>query len=428
MNKEKKAFIQEQIVQEKKNKMKKNIYMLIKLCFCAILFGTIANVAFHFTDIYLDEMLEEKNETEVSLNNEKVTNKEEKKKEIDEEKTATNTKKEEKVEPVVIEQELTLENVEELYDLLRKTAKQYNHSIVTVTGVVEGVDWFDNPSKIEEAAYGVVLAEDEKRFYILTKNETVKEVESIQIIFYNGASAKAKVRGKDEITNLAILSVAKGHLSKEDVEEIKVASLGDSYSLTEGNFVMALGSPNGYMYSMDFGMISGQKREHFIVDGKMEVFNTNMAYYTKGEGIVVDIDGKVIGLITHSYKDNAEDNIFTMVGISRLKMIIEKMINKQKMPYLGVVANDIPEEQKEKLGVENGIYVTEVENNSPALETGIRVGDVIVEIGGTRISSLINFCNLLAEFKPEDEIKMKIVRTSSGLGEEREIVVYLGKR
>lgn len=427
MNKEKKAFIQEQIVPEKKNKIKKNIYIVIGLCFCAILFGTIASVAFYFTGIYLEEMLEEKNRTEVSLNDEEIIN-EEKKKELEEEKTGTNTKKEEKIEPAFVEKEFTLDNVEEMYDLLRKTAKQYNHSIVTVTGVMEGVDWFDNPSKIEEAAYGVVLAEDEKRFYILTKNETIKEVESIQVIFYNGASVKAKMRGKDTITNLAILSVAKEHLSKEDIEEIKVASLGDSYSLTEGNFVMALGSPNGYMYSMDFGMISGQKREHFIVDGKMEIFNTNMTYYTKGEGIVVDIDGKVIGLITHSYKDNTEDNIFTMVGISRLRMIIEKMINKQKMPYLGVVANDIPEEQEEKLGVENGIYVTEIESNSPALEAGIRVGDVIVEIGGTRISSLINFCNLLAEFAPEDRIKMKIVSTSSGLKEEREIIVHLGKR
>ncbi len=424
MDEKKKAFIQEQIVPERNNKIKKGVWTAAALFLCAVLFGTVSSLAFHFTGTYFDEMFEANNGDKVSLDSEEDGRKEK----AEKEQTDNKTKKEEKSETIIIKEEVTLDKIEEAYTLLRKAAKQYNNYIVTVAGVMQGVDWFDNPSEMEAAAYGVILAEDEKRLYILTAKDKVWDVESIQVTFYNGISAEAKVRGKDKITNLAVLSVTKEQLAKEDLEDIKVASLGDSYSLLEGTFVMALGSPNGYMYSMDFGMISGQKRDYAIADGKLEIFNTNMAYHSQGEGIIVDMDGKIVGLITHSYDNSTNNNISTMIGISRLKTIIEKMINKQKMPYFGVVANDIPEEHKEKLGVENGIYVTEVKGNSPALEAGLRAGDVIVEVGGTRVSSIINFSNLLAEFEPKDEIKIKVVGNSSGGKEEQELSVILGKR
>ena len=256
----------------------------------------------------------------------------------------------------------------------------------------------------------------------------MQNAESFQITFTDNTIIEAKLRGTDKETNLAVLSVAKRQLTDETLEKVLVAKLGDSYSLMEGTFVMALGSPNGYLYSMDMGVIAGQKRDYAVLDGKLELFHTTMGYYGAGEGVVVDIDGRVVGVITHAYDGENNSEINTMIGISRLKLIIEKMINKQPMVQFGIIANDIPESNQEKLGVENGIYVTEVRSNSPALETGIRAGDIIVEVDGTRVSSVINFGNILAKYEPGEVVPVKYVRSSSTNTAEREVTVTLGTR
>lgn len=427
MNEKKKAFIQEQIVPERNNRIKKTLLMAGAVAFCAVLFGVIASLTMAFAEPYFDEMAEKKNGDSVSLESEE-NNEETGEGQTQEADTEEKEESESKPETIVVEAEMTLDRIEECYALLRKTAKQYNACIVTVSGRMQGVDWFDNPSEMAEASFGVILAEDSERLYILTNYDSVQDVESIQITFANNATAEAKLRGKDKITSLAVLSVAKEAVTKETLDYIMVADLGDSYSLTEGTFVMALGSPNGYMHSMDFGMISGQKRDQAVLDGKLELFNTNMGYYSGGEGVVLDINGRVIGLITHDYDKGANSEVNTMIGISRLKQLIEKMINKQPLVHFGIIASDIPEAKKENLGVESGIYVTEAEGNSPALEAGIRAGDVIVEIEGTPVASIINFSNILGQHKPKDKLTIKVARSAASGTSEQEVTVVLGKR
>lgn len=428
MDEKKRAFIQEQIVPERNSRIKKGALTVAAVFLCAVLFGTVASLTFYMTGNYFDEMFEEQGGDAVSLEDEEGAEGEDETAQDESREDIEEHRAEEKLNPIIIEEELTLDKIEEAYVLLRKTAREYNHCVVTVSSVMQGVDWFDNPSEMEEAVYGVVLAEDEKRFYILTANDKIQDVESIQVTFSDNTNAEAKLRGKDKITNLAVLSVAKEQLSKETLDSVLVASLGNSYSLTEGTFVIALGSPNGYMYSMDYGMISGQKRDQTITDGKLELFNTSMVYHSAGEGIIVDIDGKIVGLITHAYAGGTNSEISTMIGISRLKTIIEKLINKQPMPYFGIIANDIPEEYKEDLGVEDGIYITEVEGDSPALEVGLRAGDVIVEANDTMVTSIINFSNILAQCQPGDEMKIKVARSSSNGESVQEITIVLGKR
>ena len=429
MDKKKKEFIQEQIVPERNSRMKKALQtMAVVVCF-AVIFGVAAGFTMSFAIPYFEEMQDKKDKSNVSLE-------EEERNETGEEETGNAEAEKDEPEPetvitpepVVVEKELTLERIEESYELIRKTVKQYNNAIVVVSGMMQGVDWFDNPSKMEEPAFGVILAEDTERLYILTSYDNVRNAESFQITFTDNETIEAKLRGIDKETNLAVLSVTKRQMKEETLEKILVAKIGDSYSLLEGTFVMALGSPNGYLYSMDMGVISSRKRDHAVLDGKLELFHTTMGYYGAGEGVVVDINGRVVGVITHAYDSENNSDIHTMIGISRLKLIIEKMINKQPMVRFGVIANDIPESNQQKLEVENGIYVTEVKSNSPALESGIRAGDIIVEIDGTRVSSVINFTNILAGYQPGEKILVKYVRSSSANATERELTVTLGIR
>lgn len=416
MNGEKKAFIQEQIAPKKRSKAKKFLGYVVGVSILAIVFGVVAGLVFTFVQTHLKKKLVQDNKQPVVLSQTPSASPT---------PTVSPTKEPEVKEE--IKEALTLDGMKEVYNLLTDTAKEYNRFIVTVSGVVSGVDWFDNPSEHAAAACGIIIADDTENLFILTTNDKIKDASSIYISFIDGKKAEASLYGTDKETNLAVLAVEKDSIKAETWKKIEIAKLGDSYYASEGTPVFCLGSPNGYMYSMEFGMITSDLMEEYVVDNKLELFHTNISPNSNGEGVIVNFDGKILGVITHNFDKGLNANLCTAIGISRLKPIIERMINQKQQGYFGVVANDIPDSFKKKLDIENGIYITDVKSNSPALEAGLKSGDIILKIDNTDVLSVSNFNNILSKHRPKKEIKINVLRTSLVEPKEIKTVVTLGK-
>lgn len=421
MKGEKKAFIQEQIVPRKRSKTKRFLGYLLSVSIFAIIFGIVASFVFTIMGNQFKKILGKDDKDLIVLSetpNSTPT--------ATAEPTVTPTKEPEETEE--IKEEVTIERVKDMYYLLTSKAKEYNRFVVTVSSVINGKDWFDNPSEHVAAACGIIIADNDENLFILTTNDRIKDASSIQTKFIDGKKAEASLYGTDKETNLAVLAVAKDELNQQTLEKIQVAELGDSYYALEGTPVFSLGSPNGYMYSMEFGMITGSLMEEYVTDNKIELFNTNMNNNANGEGVIVTLEGKIIGIITHNFDKGLNSDLCTAMGISRLSPIIERMIKQKQQAYFGVVANDIPDEKKEKLGVEEGIYITDVKSNSPALDAGLKSGDIIETINGEEVTSVMYFNSLLTKFKPKEKVKISIVRTSLVETKRIKTEVILGKR
>lgn len=412
-------FITEQIVPNKKNKRKKLFYSLGSAALYAVVFGIVGSLTFALFLPYFEAAFGGSRQNAVSFTDAETPT-----------PSATPTPSPSAApepEPIEVEfPEMGIQQVQEFYSLLSNSAEQFNRSVVTVSGVLQGVDWFDNPSELEAATCGLIIAKTDKSLFLLSAFDHIAEASSIRVAFSNKTIAEAQLSGYDKETNLAVLSIALADLPSSLSKSLSPVKLGDSYYAQPGTPVLALGNPNGMVYSMDFGLVSSDTIDRYITDNKLELFHTSMVAATKGEGAIVSLDGQILGLITHSQEKESE--FCTAIGITRLKPLIEKLVNNESHACLGIIANDISTEYKESISVTNGIYISSVNNNSPALDAGLKSGDVILKIDDYEISSVAMFNNLITKHQPKDSVTLSIVRTSKAENQNMEVTVTLGKR
>ena len=97
---------------------------------------------------------------------------------------------------------------------------------------------------------------------------------------------------------------------------------------------------------------------------------------SEGSGVLVNLDGKIVGVIAQSFSGEADTGVVTALSISDLRKLIEQLSNNEDLIYLGVRGQDISSSLSQKTGIPTGIYVNSVEEDSPAMNAGIQNGDV----------------------------------------------------
>ena len=127
-------------------------------------------------------------------------------------------------------------------------------------------------------------------------------------------------------------------------------------------------------------------------------------------GALIDLNGNVVGIFTDSARKSKSHSYLSAIGISDLKLIIEKLSNGEKIAVCGIKGVDVTKEANEELGVPFGAYVTEVSLQSPAMEAGILIGDIIVEVDGVFINSLSDYKLTMLSKEPGEEIKVNFKR------------------
>jgi S1-C subfamily serine protease len=238
----------------------------------------------------------------------------------------------------------------------------------------------------------------------------------------------AVVQDYESELNLALVAVEKDKISQIYLNGLKVAALGESYTLIVGSPIIALGSPNGHPDSMEVGLITSKDSWASISDNKIDLFNTDIDSNSNSDGIIVNLKGEIIGLITRTLKDNIDENLSTAIGISKIQSYIELMSNQKPRIYFGIKAEDLTETAKQEHSIPNGIYVNEVQTDSPAFEAGVKNGDIILSINDNTILGTNNFYDYLSAYKPGDEIKVKLKRTSGSNEKETDVTVVLAAK
>lgn len=345
-------------------------------------------------------------------------------------------KKDEKPQEVVtqvvqkvekVEKNLDISDYKHLYQKINLLASDARKSLVTVTGVYSDVDWFMNPYEENERTSGLIIADNGKEFLIIAQTKAIKNAQDISVTFCNGTECAAVIKKSDAETGLSIIGVDMQKIDEKTMAEINEAKLGSSAPTTlVGTPVIALGNPIGVADSAAHGFITSNSYVKTMTDSSVRFLTTDIFGSTQASGVLLDLDGYVLGIIYPEKTVGAVQNMVKAYGISDLKGKIEKLSNGQDLAYLGILGTDVTDSAAEELGIPRGAYVKEVQLDSPAMEAGIQNGDIIVKLGTSEITSFDTFKNAMLRSQPGDLMMVTVMRQGVDAYREHSYEVKLG--
>ena len=394
------SFVKEKIKKQPFYQNKTLRRAALQLIF-SVVCGAVACFVFVIVHPWMERTFGEQEMTEITIPQE------------EEEETVTEPQEEtEDEEPVVITEprELEVEDYADLYTKLKEVADTAGKSLVTVTASSSGTDWFNETYESRRELSGLLVGNNGVELLILAPYSQVEGADTLQAAFADGSTLAAVLKNYDSVTDLAVLSVNLADVEEDTLESIRMAELGSSKSLKAGEPVIAVGSPAGIAGSVKYGNLVASGYKVSVIDGEYNLLITDMERSEKGSGVLLNLSGQVIGLLEDSYLNSSNEGALTAYAISDMKDIIEHLSNSQDLVYMGIHGTDVTEEISEAQGIPMGVYVTGMEADSPAMNSGIQAGDIITEINGKTITSLSQIREMLLKFSRDQVIQVVVMR------------------
>ena len=397
-------FIKEKIKNKPVNK-KRIMNHIAKTAGLAVLFGFVACLVFTLMHPIMKGWFGNDENPVVSIPSDQRET------ESKQESTARKNDTEQQPTQVVqVPQELQLADYQKLEDKIYAVGTAANKSIVTVTGVRSDTDWFNTPYETEGQASGVIIANNGQELYVMTEKKVIKDVKTINVTFQNGTTTAANLKKYDGNTGIAILSVPTNQIDANTLGSISVAELGNSLEASEGNIVIAVGCPLGSNFTILKGNITSVGNSVTTIDNNFTVLTTDMVGSANGSGVLLNIRGQIIGLIMQNFSTASEQNTLTALSISDLKVIIQKLSRNEDIPYLGLKVTTVTSDIEKKYDLPRGVYIKSVELDSPAQAAGLQSGDIITEIDGTSVQSVLQYEEYVRDLTPKAVVQIKIMR------------------
>lgn len=317
-----------------------------------------------------------------------------------------------------------IETYSRIYTDLSSLASESHKYMVTVISSQQMEDWLMGSYESRKSCSGIVVADNTYSLFILADLQG-QQSDRYLIVFSDGSMAEEQILQMDNQTGLAVFEVSKNQLSDATKAAISPATLGSSSdSNLIGKPVIAVGSPQGVSDSIAYGIVTSNSTQLQLVDANYGIVLTDIAGYEGSSGCLVNLKGEVIGVILQNAQNVATAGL-AAVGISELKSLIAKLSNNEERVYLGVRGIGVTQQVHDQMSVPYGAYVTEVEAGSPAMQAGIRIGDIIVQIGNNTISSFRELRTALLTYSPQEEQTITLLRQNGNEYQQQETQVIL---
>ena len=242
--------------------------------------------------------------------------------------------------------------------------------------------------------------------YILTNNHVVQSAQKILVTLSNQKTYSAKVVGRDELTDLALIKIKANNLP--------IARLGDSEKLRPGDWVIAIGSPLGLQQTVTLGIVSALGRSLGKLSQSVQLIQTDAAINPGNSGgPLLNIHGEVIGINTAISGD--AQNIGFAIPVAVAKSVAKELLESGKVshPYLGIFMQDLTPALAAQLGIDpnlKGAIIVRLSRSGPAYEAGMKPADVIVEMEGKPIISSQDVQKCVGTRKPGDQVDAVVMR------------------
>jgi Do/DeqQ family serine protease len=268
---------------------------------------------------------------------------------------------------------------------------------------------------------GVIISTDG---YVVTNNHVIDGADEIEVTTNNDNTFKAKLIGKDDLTDVALLKI--------EGDNFPVIPFGDSDALKVGEWVLAVGNPFNLKSTVTAGIVSATGRADLlsgyggngrrgVPQEKIESYIQTDAAVNPGNsgGALVNTRGELIGINTLIYSETGNFVGYSFaIPISIVKKVVTdlKQYGIVQRAMLGVSITDLDvlketaPEKYEKIKVKEGVYVEGFAQNSSAQKAGIQPGDVITALNGTKIKNYHELRGQLSRYNPGNKIEVQVQR------------------
>ena len=263
------------------------------------------------------------------------------------------------------------------------------------------------PKRGRPANAGAGVIYNAERGLIVTNSHVVRNVQKIKVTLMGGREIIGEVLGADEDTDLAVVQI----LSKTPLAEVR---FGDSSKVRVGQLVVAVGNPYGLNDTTTFGIVSGLKRENINLSRYEDFIQTDASINPGNSGgPLLNIKGEVIGINTAII--NYAQSIGFSIPSNMVKHVVEQLVEHGEVHrgWLGVGIDPVSEEvanRAAKAQVGEGVIINSIFEGDPADMAGLKVGDIILKIGGSEITSPNSMIRVIGAMTPGQTINLDILR------------------
>lgn len=290
-------------------------------------------------------------------------------------------------------------------------------SVVEITTESVANDMFMRQYVTEGAGSGVIISTDG---YIATNNHVIKGASKITVRLTDGKEYEAKLIGTDAQTDIAVIKV--------EGTTLQPATLGDSDTIGVGDTAIAIGNPLGELGgTVTNGIISALDRQIVLENQTMTLLQTNAAINpgNSGGGLFND-QGELIGLVVAKSSGSNVEGLGFAIPVNVVKDVVESIINVgyvQGRPVLGISVVNVDSSQLAyQYGVNQlGVYVAGITEGTKAEASGLKVGDCLIAVDDTQISSTSDLTQILQSHEVGDKVKVMVSRNGKMLTVEVEL-------
>lgn len=320
-------------------------------------------------------------------------------------------------------------------------AKNAMPSIVSITNMsVQEVQSFFGGTQQQESTSvgsGFIIGQTDSELLILTNNHVVEGNEKLTVSFVDNESVEANVKGTDSTKDLAVVAVKISDVKDSTMDEIAVATMGDSSKLEVGEQVVAIGNALGYGQSVTSGIVSATERTLDGYEGGTLIQTDAAINPGNSGGALLNSNGEVIGINTAKVATDSVEGMGYAIPISDASDTIQNLMNQEtktkvseaEQGYLGIQGVDVSDESAKMYNMPTGVYISDVVKNGGAQQAGLTKGSVITGLEGTTISDMNSLKEQLQYYRVGDKVKVTVqVPGNNGEYTEKTVEVTLGSK
>lgn len=330
-----------------------------------------------------------------------------------------------------------------------EVAKNAMPSVVTIStmSVEEMRSFFGGTQQyeVEGAGTGVIVGENDTELLIATNNHVVEGATSLSVGFIDEESVEGEVKGTDVNNDLAVVSVKLSDIPEDTMNQIKIATVGDSDDLQLGDQVVAIGNALGYGQSVTSGYVSALDRDLTLTDQSGTTINSTGLIQTDAAinegnsgGALLNMNGELIGINEAKSSSTSTgatvDNIGFAIPIDKAEESLQQLMNlttREKVDasqasYLGIRGGDVSSEASEMYGIPTGVVISEVVENGPADQAGVKKGDILTELDGRSISNMEQLQDVLEYYAAGETVDIVVQRADNGEYQAQTLSITLG--